>query len=70
MLLIIEKYMTAQGSKGIKKMADKLVYIPNYGTQNYLVYKLQLLDKTYGHSTNQYSKIVSKVVEPTNKKTL
>ena len=31
-------------------MADKLMYIPNYDTQNYLLCKLQLVVETFGNS--------------------
>ena len=56
-------------------MADLLMYIPNDDRQNYLFCRLQLLGETFEHLTewtltNQYSLKVSKVVKPTNKKTL
>ena len=55
-------------------MADKLIEIPNNDTQSFPFYKLQLLVKTFEHSTykstNQNSLKVHKVVELTNKKML
>ena len=53
-------------------MSDKLMYIPNDGTQNYPFCKLQLkrLDTQLNEPTNKNSIIVHKVVKPTNKKTL
>ena len=54
-------------------MADKFMYIPNDETQNYPFCRLQLVVKTFGHSTkwtNQsiYLIKVSKDVNPTNNK--
>ena len=53
-------------------MADKLMYIPNNSTLNYSLYRLRLMVETYGNwlkdTTNQ--NLVSKVVKPTNKKTI
>ncbi len=47
-------------------MADKLFYVPNDVTQNYLFFRLQLVDETLGHSTEwinlSNSLIVPKVV--------
>ena len=43
-----------QGQSGIlmdKTMADKLMYIPNDYTQNYPFCRLQVVVKTFGHST-------------------
>ena len=37
-----------QASKG---MAVKLLFIPNYDTQNYTVYILRSVIETFGHST-------------------
>ncbi len=34
-------------------MADKLMYIPNNNKQNYFFCRLQLVVKTFGHSTNK-----------------
>ena len=34
-----------------KTMADKLMYIPNYNTQNYPLCRLQFVIETFGHST-------------------
>ena len=34
-----------------KKMADKLMYIPNNDTQNYPYCRLKLVVETIGHST-------------------
>ena len=53
-------------------MADNLMYIPNDNTQNYPFFILQLVVETLGLNilTNQNSIQVSKVVKPTNKKTL
>ena len=42
-----------QGSKGIKTMADKLIYKPNDYTQNYPFCKLLLLVETFGQSLNE-----------------
>ena len=56
-----------------KSMADKLMYIPYYYTQNYPICRLKVVVETFGHSilrpTNQNSISVPKVVKPTNKKT-
>ena len=44
------------GNSGIyrdKTMDDKLMYIPNYDTQNYLFCTLKLVVKTFEHLTNQ-----------------
>ncbi len=51
-------------------MADKLMYIPNYYTQNYHFCRLQLVVETLGHLTNQNSIKVPRVVQTTNEKTL
>ena len=56
-------------------MADKLLYNPNDYTQNYSLFELQFVVKTFGHSTQwtnqfQYLMKVPKVVEPMNKKVL
>ena len=57
-----------------KKLADKFMYIPNDGTQNYLICRLQLVvEETFGHSTqwtNQSKFGKKKVDKPTNKNTL
>ena len=49
------------------------MYIPNNDSQNYPFYSLQLVvepfDTQLKEPTNQKSKKVSKVVEPTDKKT-
>ena len=34
-----------------KTMPDKLMYLTDYDTQNYLIYRLQLVAETLGHST-------------------
>ena len=34
-----------------KTMTDKLMYIPNDNTQNYLFCRLQLVVETFGHAT-------------------
>ena len=53
-------------------MADELIYIANDDTQNYLFYKLQLLDNMFETQfyelTNPYSMKVPKVIKLTNKK--
>ena len=53
-----------------KTKADKLMFILNDDTQNYLFSRLQLLVETFGHSTNeptnQNSINVPKAVNPTN----
>ena len=55
-------------------MAEKLMYIPNANTQNFLFYKLLLVIETFGHSTNKLTNQnlikVQQIVMPTNKKTL
>ena len=55
-------------------MANKLMYIHNYDTQNYTFIRLQLvakhLDTRLIALTNQNSIKFPKVVKPTNKKTL
>ena len=54
-------------------MADKLMYIPNDETKNYLFCRLQLvfdLDTQLNEPTNQILIKVLKVIMPTNKKTL
>ena len=53
-------------------MADKLMYIPNDGTQNYFFCRLKLVVETYelNKPTNQNSVKVPKVIKPTNKNTL
>ena len=56
-----------------KTMSDKLMYIPNDDTQNYLYCRLQLvvkkrLDTQLNEPTNQISIKVPKVVKSTNKK--
>ena len=54
-------------------MADKLIYIPNDGTQNYPFGSVNLVAETLEHSTKfptyQNSIKVAKVVRPINKKT-
>ena len=54
-------------------MANKLMYIPNDGTQNYHFYRLKLVAKKFEHSnkeTNQLNLTKGpKVVQLTNKKT-
>ena len=55
-------------------MADKLMFIPNDDTQNYLFCRFKLVVETFEHSIflinqSKFTK-VSKVVKPTNKKTL
>ena len=50
-------------------MAYKLIYIPNDNTQNYPFCRLLLEVETFKHSTQWKLIKVSKVVEPTNKKT-
>ena len=62
-------YLSA-GIKWDKTMADKLMHTPNDDTQNYPFSRLQLEVETFGHSTNQNSIKVLKVVKPSNKKTL
>ena len=50
-------------------MSDKLMYIPNEDTQNYHLFRLQLVVETFEHSNepnNPNSIIVSKVVKLTN----
>ena len=52
-------------------MDDILMYIPNDNLQNYPFSKLQFVVERFEHSpTNQNSIKVSRVVKPTNKKTL
>ena len=55
-------------------MADKLMYIPKYDTQNYPYSRLQLVVKTFRYSTlwTNQSKLVKspQSCKPTNKKTL
>ena len=55
-------------------MADKLMYILHYNTQSYPFHRLKLVVEKFGHptkeQTNQISLEVSKVFEPTNKKTV
>ena len=36
-----------------KTIADKLMYIPNNDTQNYLFFRLQLVVEKFGHLTYQ-----------------
>ena len=50
-------------------MADKLMYIPNVNTLNYLLGRLRLVTQL-NKPTNQNSLKVLKVVLLTNKKTL
>ena len=53
-------------------MADKLMYIPNDYTQNFLFFRLKLVVETFGHSnqpTNQNSLKVPKVGAVKNNKT-
>ena len=54
-------------------MADELIYIPNYDSQNYLFCRLKLLVETFEHSTllTKQSKFteVPKISKQTNKKT-
>ena len=55
-------------------MTDKLMNIPNDDTQSYPFCRLQLVDETFdtqiNEPTNKISIKVTKVVKPTNKKTL
>ena len=55
-------------------MADKLMYFLNDNTQNYPFHRLKLVVEKFGHPTkeptNQISLEVSKIFEPTNKKTV
>ena len=55
-------------------MADKLIYITNDDAQNYPSCRLQLvvesLDTQFNEPTNQNSRKVPKVDEPTNMKTI
>ena len=55
-------------------MADKLIYIPIYDTQNYpsiyYYYWLKRLDFQLNEPKNKNSIKVQKVVKPTNKKTV
>ena len=54
-----------------KTKADKLMYLPSNNKQIYPHFRLKLVIKTFEHSTNQlkFTK-ATKVVKPTNKKTL
>ena len=53
-------------------MANKLMYVPNDDTQNYPFCRLlvETLDTQQNEPTNQNSSKFTKVVKPTNKKTL
>ena len=55
-------------------MADKWMYIPNVDTQNYHLYRLQLmverLETQINEPTNQNSIKLPKVVKSTNEKML
>ncbi len=60
--------MNLSGIYSDKTIADKLMYIPNDYTQYYTFCILQLMVETFGHSTNQKSFKVPKVVKPANTK--
>ena len=70
------KIKVTQGSKGIRQWPINISTSPTIdNTQNYPFYRLQLVVETFGQSTkneptNQNSIKVSKVVKPTNKKTI
>ena len=53
-------------------MADKLMYISNYDTQNYHFCRLKLEVKTFEHSTapNNQNSQVPNVIKTAKKKTL
>ena len=55
-----------QGSKRDKTIIDKMMWIPNGGTQNLPFCRLRLVFETFGYY-NQNSIKIPKVVEPTNK---
>ena len=50
-------------------MANKIIYIPNYDSQNYPFFRLQLVVKTQLNEPTKINSIkVPKVVMPTKKK--
>ena len=55
-------------------MANRLMYIPNDATQNYLFCRLELVVETFGHLTLWTKKTnrikAPKFIKQTNKKTL
>ena len=55
-------------------MAEKLMYIPNADTQNYLIFSVKLVVETFEYSTLCMNQSifteVPKVVKPTNKEML
>ena len=47
------KYQSIQGSKGIRQMVDKLMYIPNNDTQNYPLWRLQSVVESLDYWLNE-----------------